>query len=87
MKPIAELRLVGEKIGREGMSLMAQEFITQYDGSYKGAMKLCGQLSIVGKMASCDNYWSEQVFKGTHSAESRVEREEFKLSKESEAKS
>tara|TARA_R110000850_G_scaffold261265_1_gene389303 strand:+ start:49 stop:312 length:264 start_codon:yes stop_codon:yes gene_type:complete len=79
MKPISELRSVGQKIGREGMSLMAQEFIAQYDGSYKGVMKLCGQLSIIGKMASCDDYWSEQVFKGTHSGESRVEREEYKI--------
>ena len=34
-KPISELRLVGDKIGREGMSLMAQKFIAEYDGSYR----------------------------------------------------
>ena len=78
MKPIAELRLVGEKIGREGMSKMAQSFIDGYDGSYKGAMKLCGELSVIAKMATCDDYWDEQVHKGVDSAERQVEREEYK---------
>ena len=46
-KPISELRLVGDKIGREGMAMMAQEFVNGYcekGCTYKGAMKLCGQL-------------------------------------------
>lgn len=75
-KPIAELRLVGDKIGREGMSIMAQEFIAEYDGSYKGVMKLCGQLSIVAKMATCDSYWEEKVHDGIRSAIFKVELEE-----------
>ncbi len=75
-KPIAELRLVGDKIGREGMSLMAQEFIKEYDGSYKGVMKLCGQLSIVAKMATCDTYWEEKVHDGIRSAIFEVEKDE-----------
>lgn len=77
MKPIAELRLVGEKIGREGMALMAQEFIADYDGSYKGVMELCGKLSILAKMATCDDYWDEQVGRGIQRAEFRVEKEEI----------
>jgi len=76
-KPIAELRLVGEKIGREGMALMAQKFIAEYDGSYKGVMKLCGQLSIVAKMATCDCYWEEKVHDGVRDAIFTVEKEEL----------
>jgi hypothetical protein len=67
-KPIAELRALGEKHGREGMSLMAQKFIAEYDGSYKGVMKLCGELSVVAKMAGCDCYWSEKVDDGVRNA-------------------
>jgi len=78
MKPIAELRLVGEKIGREGMALMAREFIEQSEGSYKDMMELCGKLSVIAKMATCDDYWEEQVSRGIQRAEIRVEREEIK---------
>ena len=77
-KPIAELRLVGDKIGREGMALMAREFIEQSEGSYKDMMELCGKLSVIAKMATCDDYWEEQVSRGIQRAEIRVEREEIK---------
>ncbi len=73
MIKIKELREVGDKLGREGMSQMAQEFISEYDGSYKGAMKLCGQLSLIAKMATCDCYWEEQVDKGIFNAERKIE--------------
>ncbi len=73
MMKIKELREVGDKIGREGMSQMAQEFIYEYDGSYKGVMKLCGQLSVIAKMATCDDYWKEQVDKGLFNAECKIE--------------
>ncbi len=78
-KPIAELRLVGDKIGREGMAKMAQGFIEEYarDGySYKGVMELCGKLSLMAKMATCDDYWYEQVERGISRAEFRIEQEE-----------
>jgi len=68
-KPISELRLVGDKIGREGMSLMAQKFIAEYDGSYKGVMKLCG-------LATCDDYWEEKVHDGIRDAVFIVEKGE-----------
>ncbi len=73
MIKIKELREVGDKLGREGMSKMAQKFISEYDGSYKGAMKLCGQLSVIAKMATCDDYWEEQVDKGVFNAENKIE--------------
>jgi hypothetical protein len=78
MKPIAELRLVGEKLGREGMALMAREFIEQSEGSYKDIMELCGKLSVMARMATCDDYWEGQVSRGIQRAEIRVEREEIK---------
>jgi hypothetical protein len=78
MKPIAELRLVGEKLGREGIALMAREFIEQSEGSYKDIMELCGKLSVMARMATCDDYWEEQVSRGIQRAEIRVEREEIK---------
>ena len=68
MRTIKELRAVGERIGREGMSVLAQYYIAQYDGSYKGAMRLSGQLSMVAKMATCDGYWDEKTQGGYHSA-------------------
>lgn len=70
--PIAKLRLAGNNLGREGMSLMAQDFINQYiehGSTYKGAMILAGKLSVIAKMATCDEYWSEQVNRGVMAAE------------------
>lgn len=61
---IARLRKVGSNIGREGMSLLAQGYINDYDGSYKGVMELCGKLSVIAKMSTCDQYWNEQVCRG-----------------------
>lgn len=73
MKPIAELRKVGSKIGRKGMAELAQNFISEYDGSYKGAMKLCGQLSVIARMSTCDQYWNEKVLDGQFNSEFKIE--------------
>jgi hypothetical protein len=75
MKPIAELRRTGSKLGREGMSLLAQEFLADYDGSYKGIIELAGKLSLIVKMTTCDEYWNEQAERGIHKAEIRIEAE------------
>jgi hypothetical protein len=69
MIKIEELRKVGSKLGRLGMSDLAKEFIDECDGSPKAVMKLCGQLSIVSKMATCDEYWNEKVLNGVYWAE------------------
>ncbi len=73
--PIAELRFFGDKIGRRGMSDMAKEFVDKCDGSPKGYMELCGKLSVIAKMATCDDYWNEQVNRGVYRAEIVVDRE------------
>ena len=66
---ITELRSIGDKLGREGMSILAQGCINEYDGSYKGVMELCGKLSVIAKMATCDEYWNEQVNRGIYKLE------------------
>lgn len=71
---IAELREVGDILNREGMSKAAIEAVENFDGSYKGVMELCGRLSVISKMATCDEYWNEQVWRGTHKQEIEAER-------------
>ena len=72
---IAELRKYGAKVNRKGMSEAAIEAINNFDDSYKGAMKLCGQLSLIAKAATCDDYWLEQVQKGVKEMEFEIEKE------------
>ena len=71
---ISYLRKYGEKLGREGLSLEAQKAISEYDGSYKGVMALCGRLSLLAKAATYDEYWEEQVDKGTRHQELEIEK-------------
>ena len=68
-----QLTKVARKIGREGVSLLAQQFIQEYDGSYKGAMQLAGKLSVIAKMSTFDDYWHEQVNRGEQTAFMRIE--------------
>lgn len=66
---IATLRKVGDKLGRSGVSEMALRAVDDFDGSYKGAMKLCGQLSVIAKVATFDEYWNGKVTSGVRNAE------------------
>ena len=61
---IAELRKVGDYLYRDGMAEEAKKAVDGFDGSYKGVMELCGKLSVIAKMATCDEYWHEQVCRG-----------------------
>jgi hypothetical protein len=70
---ISELRKAGDTLGRPGMAELAQDFIRDYDGSNKGVMELCGKLSVIAKMSTCDDYWNEQVNRGASKAEFKVE--------------
>lgn len=67
---ISELREIGFKLGREGLSKAAIELIENFDGSYKGAIELCGKLSVIAKASSFDTYWHEKAKRGEISAES-----------------
>jgi len=70
---IKELRSAGKVLGRSGMAEMAQDLIEECSDSYKGVMELCGKLSVIAKMATCDDYWSEQVNRGISKAEFKIE--------------
>ena len=70
---IKTIRQAGNELGREGMSLLALEYMEKCDGSYKGVMRLCGQLSVIAKMATCDVYWDEKTNDGIRNAEIKVE--------------
>tara|TARA_R110000822_G_scaffold273001_1_gene395508 strand:- start:60 stop:329 length:270 start_codon:yes stop_codon:yes gene_type:complete len=70
---IAKLRKAGDKLGREGMSLLAIQYIERFDGSHKGAMRLCGRLSVIAKMATCDQYWDEKTSDGIRDAQFAAE--------------
>ena len=70
---ISELRKAGSILYRDGMAEMALHEIEQFDGSYKGAMELCGKLSVIAKMATCDDYWQEQVLRGVQKQEIEAE--------------
>lgn len=58
------LRARGEQLGREGMSRRVIDAVAEFDGSYKGAMRLAGRLKAVCQMAASDDYWREQVARG-----------------------
>ncbi len=71
---IADLRRVGDHLYRDGMAEMAIKEVDNFDGSYKGVMELCGKLSVIAKMATCDYYWNEQVCRGYDKQEFEVEK-------------
>ncbi|MEQ3658648.1 MAG: hypothetical protein ABNH21_06800 [Glaciecola sp.] len=70
---IAELRKFGDKFGREGVALEVIEAINEFDGSYKGAMELCGKLLVMGDVSTFDEYWQEQVEQGVGKQALRVQ--------------
>ena len=70
---IKTIREAGDKLGREGMSDLALKYVENCDGSAKGVMRLCGQLSVIAKMATCDQYWDEKTSDGIRDAEFKVE--------------
>ena len=59
-----ELRKHGERIGRAGMSQYVIKVVDEFDGSYKGAMKLAGKLKAITIAAKCDQYWDEMWRRG-----------------------
>ena len=69
---IQRLRNIADKIGREGLSKLVIESVEGFDGSYKGAMKLAGELSVIAKMATFDGYWDEKTTLGKQSMESKI---------------
>jgi hypothetical protein len=70
---IKELRQAGEAMGREAISIYVIDLINNFDGSYKGSIELCGQLSVMAKVCSYDDYWNEQVCRGVAKAERSIQ--------------
>ena len=58
------MKATGDKLGREGMSQRVIAAVSEFDGSYKGAMRLAGRLKAISQMAAADEYWREQVDHG-----------------------
>lgn len=69
---IARLREVGDKLGRPGMSELVLKAVEEFDGSYSGAMELCGKLEPIAKMSTCDDYWNEKVSIGRNKMMSKI---------------
>jgi hypothetical protein len=68
---IKKLRELGSDLGRQGVTEEVQKCISEYDGSYKGAMELCGKLFVMAEMSTFDDYWQEQVQRGVYKQTSR----------------
>ena len=62
------LRKEGERLGRIGMSEYVKKAVSDFDGSYKGAMKLAGKLKAITRAAKSDCYWDEMVGRGYNRA-------------------
>jgi hypothetical protein len=71
---ISELRIIGHTMGREQIAIHVIDLINNFDGSYKGAIELCGQLSVIAKVCSFDEYWNEQALRGVRKAEDSLSR-------------
>lgn len=65
---IAKCRELGESLGREGVSLEVIKAVDEFDGSYKGAMELCGKLAFWADVSTFDDYWQEQAQRGMNKA-------------------
>ena len=59
-----ELRKHGDRLGRAGMSQYVIKAVEDFDGSYKGAMKLAGKLKALTLAAKSDGYWDDMWRRG-----------------------
>ena len=69
---IQRLRDIADLIGREGLSQLVIEAVEEFDDSYKGAMRLAGELSVIAKMATFDSYWDEKTNLGRQRMEGKL---------------
>jgi hypothetical protein len=70
---IAKARKLGEKLGRAGVSFNVTKAIREFDGTHKGAMELCGKLTLWADVSTFDDYWQEQVQRGLSKEEAKAE--------------
>ncbi len=64
MNNAKDARDAGKALGREGLSKLVIQSVDDFDGSYKGAMRLAGQLKAISQAAKFDQYWTEKVDDG-----------------------
>jgi hypothetical protein len=64
LKRANELKKAGASLGREGLSIAVISAVSEFDGSYKGAMDLAGRLKAIAQAAKADGYWTEKVDDG-----------------------
>jgi hypothetical protein len=67
-----QLKAAGERLDRAGLSERVIDLVAEFDGSYKGAMKLAGRLKAIAGAAKFDGYWTEQVDEGFHAERKRL---------------
>lgn len=61
---IHKARELATTLKRGGVSEQVIKAVKEFDGSYKGAMQLCGKLVFWADASTFDDYWQEQVQKG-----------------------
>ena len=81
---IYKARELAKKLKRAGVSEQVIKAINEFDGSYKGAMELCGKLVFWADASTFDDYWQEQVQKGLNKEEGKACELMSKLAKEAE---
>ena len=72
---IAKLREAGDILGREGLALRALQIAKEIveDGSYKRAIQGAGQLEVLAKACTFDDYWDEKRHIGIRKEECFME--------------
>lgn len=62
------LRKEGERLGRKGMSLYVIKAVSDFDGSFFGAIDLAGKLKALAQASKADNYWNGKMVLGYQKA-------------------
>lgn len=69
---IAEKRKCADKVGIEGLALLAAEMIKDFDGSLDGAIELTGKLSVINQAGTFNDYWNEKSQIGKYKSEAML---------------
>jgi len=72
---IAKLRLAGDILGREGLALRVLEIAKSIvdDGSYKRAIKGAGELEVIARACTFDDYWEGKMLDGKRHQEFKMQ--------------
>lgn len=64
MQNALDAKQAEKSLGRSGLSEAAIKAVSDFDGSYKGAMVLAGKMKAIAQAAKFDSYWNEKVEDG-----------------------